>query len=123
MFGLAPGNLGCDAKPLEESASPIVVIAAVRIKFIRMFFGTARFAADDREVDDNRNEFHLIAAIGRRRVDRERHAVAINQDGVFGAEFSAVNGARTGFFAAAERAEDDAVDDDRFRVEFVGSAQ
>jgi len=64
MLGFAAGDLGLDAKPTQKGSGPVVVIAAVGVDFIGKFFGTAGFAADFGKLQDDRNEFNLIAGVG-----------------------------------------------------------
>ena len=56
-------------------------------------------------------------------MEHQRRAARIHDDGEFGARFPAVDGVGAGVVAAAESADDDAVDDGCVRIELVRLAE
>src|ERR1700722_3338035 len=123
MLRPASGDVRFNPEPGQQSPSCVAVVASVSVQFVRDFLGPAHLAANLWELKDDRNDLLLVAGICPSGADSQRHSVAVHQQRVFGAQFSAVHGARAGLLPTAEGPHDDTVHDDEIGIEFVSLAK
>ncbi len=123
VFRVAFGDFWFDPEPAQQQSRRVVVVAAIRVGFVRMLLGTAPFAFHFRKFHDDRDDLHLITGIGSAGMQSQWHPVAIHHQGVFAPGFSTVRGVGTGCVATAGRRHLRAVDGDNLQHQLASTVE
>ncbi len=117
VLRLATTDEWLDTQHSQHGTRPVTVVSGIGQKRLRMPPRSATRASNLRKADHRRQNLAMIADVGCDRLHGQWHASGIEQQGVFGAEFPAIDGVGPAAIATPESPHLNGIDDGCFEFE------